>query len=114
MLKIATLISIFISLNAVASTNGGGVLIKNSMMRLGIEDKAIVDDTHALSIPAPREIIFNMGQEDGSIKFAYGQLLNRSWRIQKLEMTEAEIAIDPALMRALQDSKSLNSWTEIR
>jgi len=61
-----------------------------------------------------KEIIFNIGQKNGVVKFAYGQLVDQQWQVQKLEMAVSDLVSDPSVIKALQDSKSLNSWAEIK
>lgn len=126
MLKLTTLIlGTLISFSAMASTHGGGVLMKNAMMRTGngagTMDSllgsggggAVLDSTNGGGPIATKEIIFNMGQKDGFIKFAYGQLIENKWQIEKLEMPETDLMADASVMKALQDSKDLKSWVNI-
>jgi hypothetical protein len=57
MLKFTTLISILFSLNAVASTNGGGVLMNAAYSGGGVGLRP--------------EIVFNMGELDGTVRFSF-------------------------------------------
>lgn len=126
MLKLTTLIlGTFFSFTAMASTHGGGVLMKNAMMRAGNGagtmdallgsggGGAVLNSTNDGGPIGTKEIIFNMGQKDGLVKFAYGQLVDRKWQVQKIEMPETELEIDPAVINALRNSKLKNSWSEI-
>lgn len=84
------------SLNSFAGGSGGGGVLMNR----------IAGD-------AP-EIVYHMGQQDGLVQFAYGQLVDNQWKIQKIEMNAADLKVDTAVMNALRDSKSLNSWVKIK
>lgn len=61
----------------------------------------------------PREIVYNMGQKNGLVRFAYGQFVDQKWQIQKIEITEAELLNDNSTIKALEVSKSLNNWAEL-
>lgn len=93
--SIITVLSL-ISLNSFAGGSGGGGVLMNAMRAQN------------------REIIYNMGQKDGTVKFAYGQLVDKQWQVQKLEMAVSDLEGDTSVIKALQDSKSLNSWAEIK
>lgn len=67
-----------------------------------------------LSPKLPTEIIYNFGKKDGVVKFAYGQQVGQEWQIQDVEMLEAELLKDVAVIKALQDSSALKSWVEIK
>lgn len=101
----------FTSLSSFASGGGGGVLAAVMASKMKIDDTGLIN---AGNLAKSQEIIFNMGQKDGLVKFAYGQLVDKKWQVQKLEMLEAELLADSSVMKALQDSKSLNSWAEIK
>jgi len=59
------------------------------------------------------EIVFNMGQENGLVKFAYGELVGNQWQIKKIEMPKAELTLNPSAASALEKSKALQQWVEI-
>ncbi len=97
MLKLTTLIlGTLISISTIASTHGGGVLIRNAM------------------IGPDKEIIFNMGQKDGVVKFAYGQLIENKWQVQEVELPIVEVEQDQAIMRALLNSRLNKNWSQIQ
>lgn len=102
MFKFVVLLSVLFSISSFASTNGGGVLRAN-MMAVGIGDLA--------NNP---EIILHLGENNGKIKFAYGQLVGKQWQIEKFEMPAAELVTDASVIKALQDSKFLKTWTELK
>lgn len=95
MKAIILITSIFLSQLSLAGTGGGGVMMRT------------------LSTKQP-QIIYHMGQQDGLVRFAYGQLVDQKWQIQKVEMPEAELVANLTVVKALQDSKALNSWTELK
>lgn len=87
-----------------ASGGGGGILNYTQ------EDQL----KNQLNTSNNKEIIYNIGQKDGLIQFAYGKLVDKKWQIQKIEMLEVDLINDTSVMTALQDSKDLKSWAEIR
>lgn len=93
----------FVSTMTVASTHGGGVLM--SALNLPKESSQFKNQT---------EIVYHMGQQDGLVKFSYGHLVGQNWEIKKIEMTEADLATDSVIVKALENSKALNSWVEIK
>lgn len=108
-------LSIFITLVSFTSFagggGGGGVMAKVMAVKAGIDDTGLMNPGMTLKTP---EIIYNIDQKNGLVKFAYGQLVDKKWQIQKIEMPESELAVDAAVMKALQDSKSSKSWAEIK
>lgn len=55
-----------------------------------------------------------MNEQERSIQFAYGKLVDNQWQVQKIEMPEVDLMADASVMKALQDSKDLKSWAEIQ
>lgn len=91
---IALLIVLF-SISAFAGGGGGGGVLMSASVRN----------------PA---IVFHMGQENGLVKLAYGQLIDKKWQVQKLEIPEDVLMTDSSAMKALLDSKDLKYWAEIK
>lgn len=127
MLKLTTMIcGTVISFSAMASTHGGGVLMKNAMMRAGNGagtmdallgsggGGAVLYSTNGGGPIATKEIIFNMGQKDGFVKFAYGQLIENKWQIEKIELPTQEILGDEEVIQALKQSKAVQNWAPIK
>lgn len=96
MKAIILITAIFLSQFSLAGTGGGGVMMKTMM-----------------STKQP-QIVYNMGKQDGLVRFAYGQLVDKKWQIQNIEMPESELMTDLTVVKALQDSKSLNDWAELK
>lgn len=96
MKAIILITTIFLSQLSLAGTGGGGVMMKTMM-----------------STKQP-QIVYNMGQQNGLVRFAYGQLVSQKWEIQNFEMPESELMTDLTIVKALQDSKSLNDWAELK
>lgn len=95
MKAIILITTIFLSQLSLAGTGGGGVMMRT------------------MSAKQP-QIVYNMGKQDGLIRFAYGQLVDQKWQIQNIEMPESELMADMTVAKALQDSKALNAWTELK
>ena len=94
MKAIILITTIFLSQLSLAGT-GGGVMMRT------------------MSAKQP-QIVYNMGQQNGIVRFAYGQLVDKNWQIQNYEMPESELMADLTVVKALQDSKTLNTWTELK
>lgn len=115
MIAMKYILSIALTLVSVSSFagggGGGGVMAKVMAVKANIDDTGLMPT--GLNVKSP-EIIFNMGQKNGLVKFAYGQLVDKKWQVQKIEMPEADLMVDASVMKALQDSKDLKSWAEIK
>ena len=59
------------------------------------------------------EIIYQIDDKDGIVKFEYGKRENSTWVIEVFEMPKSEIANDLEVVQALAKSKSINNWSEI-
>jgi len=95
-MKILAIISLlFISLNSFAGGVGGGGVLANSMSQKN------------------PEIIFHMGQTEDTVKFAYAQLVNNDWQIQRMELPKAQLEQEKTLMKALIDSQQSQYWTRV-
>lgn len=95
MKAIILITTVFLSQFSLAGTGGGGVMMRT------------------MSAKQP-QIVYNMGKQDGLVRFAYGQLVDKKWQIQNIEMPESELMTDLTVVKALQDSKSLNDWAELK
>jgi len=95
MKAIILIITVFLSQLSLAGTGGGGVMMR----------------TFSMQNP---QIVYHMGQQDGLVRFAYGQLIDQKWQIQKIQIPEAELMTNLTVVNALQDSKALESWVEIK
>lgn len=104
-----------ISSIAIAGGSGGGGVVmsptEKTMQQLNdLRSGTLLPNRAKL----PNEIIFNIGKQDGVVKFAYGQLVDKKWEIQKIEMPEADLLKDESVVKALEASKSLSDWAEIK
>ena len=91
-------------------TGGGGV-----MMRESITNPAnLLENATAGGVFKSKEIIFNMGQKNGVVKFAYGKLVNSNWQIQNIQISDSELAFDLKVVEALNQSLKMKNWAEIR
>lgn len=95
MKAIILIITLFLSQLSQAGTGGGGVMMR----------------TFALNNP---QIVYHMGQQDGLVRFAYGQLVDKKWQIQKVQMPEAELLNNVSVINALETSKNLNDWVNLK
>lgn len=95
MKAIILITTVFLSQLSLAGTGGGGVMMRT------------------MSSKQP-QIVYNIGQQNGVVRFAYGQLVDKNWQIQNIEMPESELVADLTVVKALQESKTLNAWTELK
>lgn len=115
MLKLTSLVTILFSVNAFASTNGGGILIRNTFARPSnnVMTGAPADDIGGSLVKAP-EIVYHLGQKDGLVKFAHGQLQGNRWQIQKIQVPLNELALTPEEVTALKASEVTKDWVYIK
>lgn len=57
------------------------------------------------------EIFFHMGESNGVVLFAHGQLVNKNqWQIQKIQLPLADLVLAPEEVTALEKSKVTKDW----
>ncbi|MFN3698359.1 MAG: hypothetical protein ACK4VO_13050 [Pseudobdellovibrio sp.] len=97
MFKLTTLIfGTLVSLTSFASTHGGGILMVADRLASG------------------SELIYHMGENDKSVRFAYGQLQNGQWQIQNIELPKADLLNDEQAINALNASRLTKKWVELK
>ena len=60
------------------------------------------------------EIIYNFGRSQNEILLGYGSLVNNQWQIEKIKLPSNLIQIDPAILRALNESELTKTWSQIK
>ena len=70
-------VTLIVSQILFAGTGGGGVMMMSS-----IKDSA-------------SEIVYHMGEQDGVVRFAYGQLVQGQWQVQNAQVSTEELASSP-------------------
>lgn len=95
MKAIILITAIFLSQFSLAGTGGGGVMMRT------------------MSAKQP-QIVYNIGKQDGLVRFAYGQLVDQKWQIQNVEMPETDLMNDLSVVKALENSSTLKTWAEIK
>lgn len=98
-----------VMMSTALGTHGGGVLEAS-----GNGGGTMLTGNGAGTMSNGSEIVYYMGEQEGLVQFAYGQLVENKWQVQKLEMAEADLLADSSVMNALQYSKDLKSWAEIK
>ncbi len=63
---------------------------------------------------AAPEIVFSLGSSKGSVKFAHGLLTDGGWKIQKIEMPETAVSVEPSVFEALLKSEKTGTWEVIK
>lgn len=126
MLKFVILTISLLSLNLFASTHGGGVMAPTNSERKSLPEGGSVGTikpeigqiiragTGGGGVLGRPEIVYNIGKKDGIVKFGYGQLVDQKWQVQNIEMPETELFKDEAVVKALEASKTLSDWAEIK
>jgi hypothetical protein len=61
-----------------------------------------------------QEIIFNFGQNQNEIRLGYGTLINNQWQIEKFKLPMNLNQIDPAVVKALNESALTKKWAVIK
>ncbi len=60
------------------------------------------------------EFLFNLGEKDGLVRFAYGQYQGTDWKVEKISASVNDLQLDPSALSALESSKALNTWVQIK
>lgn len=60
------------------------------------------------------QIIFNMGQRDGLVKYAYGQLQNGEWVVAEVVDSVDSVIENSEFVKALTESQMKQDWVEIK
>jgi hypothetical protein len=104
MLKYTLILSLIISSVSLAGGHGGGVMMISGPAK----------QINSIKTAQPKEIVFHMGQQDGLIKFAYGQFIDKKWDIKEVTISTSELSVDESAAAALIKSKNLNQWVELK
>lgn len=62
----------------------------------------------------PSEIVFHLEQNENSVRFAYGRLVDNQWQVQNLEVLKSELEYDPEVIKALQASSKMKTWRAVK
>lgn len=60
------------------------------------------------------EIVYHLGESNGITYFAYGELENKQWNIQKANIPTIELNLDYKTKLALKASQENKNWVEIK
>lgn len=60
------------------------------------------------------QIVFNMGQKDGLVKYAHGQLRNGEWIITEYVNSVESVVEDSEFVKALSESQMKQDWAELK
>lgn len=108
---IFSILTVLCSLAFAGGSGGGGVMMSTGKV-IQFENNGQGNMKQIIGLKS--EIIFKMGKQNGLVKFAYGQLVDNQWQIQKIEIAEAELIANASVFKALQDSETLNDWAELK
>lgn len=59
-------------------------------------------------------IIYNMGQKDGLVRYAHGQLVKGQWEVQEINLPVQAVIENSEFVKALSESQLKNDWVEIK
>lgn len=60
------------------------------------------------------EFIFALGEKNGLVEFVRGQYHGQTWMVENVSLPVDELQLDPSTSYALDSSKILNSWIELK
>ncbi|MBV2168813.1 MAG: hypothetical protein KUL82_08910 [Bdellovibrio sp.] len=60
------------------------------------------------------EYVYNLGELNGVVQFAYGQYQGTKWNVEKLSLPVSDLQLDPSALSALRSSKELKTWIEVK
>lgn len=81
---------------------------------MSIADTAHMGGSGDGGVLSGAEIVYHMGQKDGLVTFAYGQLIENKWQIEKFELPTEQILGEDEIIKALEMSKAARNWAPIK
>lgn len=60
------------------------------------------------------QIIYNMGQKDGLVKYAHGQLQNGEWIVSEYVDSVDSVVENTDFVKALTESQMKQDWVELK
>lgn len=60
------------------------------------------------------QIVFNMGQRDGLVKYAHGRLENGKWVVNEFVDSVDSIVENSEFVKALSESQMKQDWVEVK
>lgn len=86
--------SLIISQSLFAGTGGGGVMMA--------------------ALSQNSEIVYHMGEQDGVVRFAHGQLIQGQWEVQEMALP-FDVTVEKAeLFNAITESQVKNDWVQLK
>jgi len=61
-----------------------------------------------------QNIIYNMGQKDGLVRYAHGQLLQGQWKVQEVILPVHVVTENSEFLNALIESELMSDWVELK
>lgn len=86
--------SMIVSQITFAGTGGGGVMMA-----------ALSQDS---------EIVYHIGEQDGVVKFAHGQLVQGQWEVQEMSLQVDALVEKAELINAITESQLKNDWVQLK
>ena len=59
-------------------------------------------------------IIYSMGQKDGLVRYALGQLVQGQWEIQEMTLPIQSVSENFEFVKSLTESQEKNDWAELK
>lgn len=60
------------------------------------------------------EIVFNLGEHQDIVYYSRGRLVNNQWKIENIQMPSAGLEMESKIKSALETSKTLQDWIEVK
>lgn len=96
-----------------AATNGK-VIQSGSVGTMKSLESILVGGTGGGGVLGRPQIIFNMGQKDGLVKYAHGQLQNGEWIIAEFVDSVDSVIENSEFVKALTESQIKQDWVELK
>jgi len=59
-------------------------------------------------------IIYNMGQKDGHVRYAHGKLVQGQWEVQEVTLPVQAVIENSEFVKALTESQVKSDWVELK
>ena len=60
------------------------------------------------------QIIFNLGQQNGLVRYAHGQLVQGQWKVQEMALPVEVVVENSEFVNAMTESLVKNEWVELK
>lgn len=97
-----------------AATNGKVIQDGGSVGTIKTLENIRIGGTGGGGVLGRPQIVFNMGQRDGLVKYAHGQLQNGEWVVSEVVDSVDSVIQNSEFVKALTESQMKKDWVELR